>query len=122
VLAAGGVDVPVADEERVRLHRVHLDRYAICPGGAELRDRDAGVDQQRPLRPLSCLRQALRRHHAEREAGVDQGGRQLLGRPDIALDQRSEPDPTGVAHPFLQGGEGATVVQVWRVNGVAGAA
>ena len=42
-------------------------------------DRDAGIEEQRAARAGPCLRELLRREHAEREAGVDEPGGQPVG-------------------------------------------
>jgi hypothetical protein len=70
----GGVNIAFVDEERVGVHRVHLHRNSVGPGGAELRNRQAGMQEQRPSHPRSRLRELLGRHHTERKAGVHQLG------------------------------------------------
>ena len=116
---AGGVDVAVVDEERVRVHRVHLDRYAVGPGGAELRDRNGGVEQQCSLRSRPGLRQLLRGEYAEREPAVHEPVGEPLDRPYSALDHLAEADLPGMAHPFLHGVEGAALEQIRRMHGMA---
>ena len=45
---AGGDDIPLADEDRVLVHAMDLDRYAVRPGseGPFAADREAGVEEQ----------------------------------------------------------------------------
>src|ERR1017187_8878816 len=120
---AGGVNVAFADEDRVAIHPVHLHWPPVGPGGAERRDRDAGIEEQRPLRARPRLRQLLGREHPEREAGVHQPGGQsfdgLVTAPDHLV---GEADLLGMTHPLLQGAEGAAIEQVGRVDGVPGTA
>ena len=52
-------------EERVGVHPVHLDGNTLGPGLAELRNRDARVEQQRSPGSRTGLGQLLSRHAAE---------------------------------------------------------
>lgn len=81
-----------------------------------------GVEEQRPPRTRPGLRQLLRRHDAQREAGVDELGGQLVGGPDAAPEDLVEADLPGVADSGIQGVERAAVIAVRRVHGVTGAA
>jgi hypothetical protein len=66
---AGGVDVALADEDRVGLHGVDLDRHPIGPR-PEVRRGHAGVEEQRAPGARPGLGQFLRGDDAERAAGV----------------------------------------------------
>jgi len=120
---AGSVDVALVDEERIRVHPMHLHRHPVRPGGAERVDRDAGVEQQRTARTRPRLRKFLGGKNAKREAGVDKALGQAANRALAAIDHLAgEADLLRVAHPLLDGGEGAAVEQIWGVHGVPGAA
>ncbi len=64
----------------------------------------------------------LRRHHPERQTGVDEFGRQTLGGNDASLENRLEPDLSGVADAFVELGERVAVVEIRGVDDVPGGA
>ena len=76
------------------------------------------MKQQRASRARSCLREHLRRHAAEREAGIDKLRRQVLGRGAAALQDRVEADLSGVVNALVDRVEGLAVVEIRRVNDV----
>ncbi len=119
---AGGVDVALADEDRVVVHAVDLDRDAVRPGseGPLAADREAGVEEQGSAGSGPCLCELLRRQHAEREPGVDELGRQFVGDADAALPHLVESDLTDVGETLVDALERASVEQVRRVHDVAG--
>jgi hypothetical protein len=80
------------------------------------------VKQQGSLRTGPCLGQHLRRHHPEREAGIDDFVRQVVSGESTALDDRVEADLFGVVNAVGEFGEGLTVVEIWRVHDVSGSA
>jgi hypothetical protein len=119
----GGVDVPLAHEDRVRVHAVHLHRYPGRPGRAELGHRDAGKEQQRAARARPVLRQVLGGQDPEGEARVHDVRRESLDGPGPAPQHLGrEADLLRVPHPLADAAEGAAVKQVGRMDGVPGAA
>jgi hypothetical protein len=112
---AGDLDVT----QLVPLHRVNLQRHARRPRASELRERDAGMEEQRAPRARPGLSQHLRRQHAEREPGVDDVRAQILGGGPAAPDDLAEADLLGVGHAAGQIGEGPAVVEIRRVHDVA---
>jgi hypothetical protein len=62
----------------------------------------------------------LRDHHAHREAGVDDLGRDLLCSHEAALDERAEPGFARVGEALLDRRERTPVEQVGRMHGVPG--
>ena len=119
---ASGVDVALADEDRVVVHAVDLDRDAIRPGseGPLAANREAGVEEQGSTGSGPCLCELLRRQHAEREPGVYELGGQLVGDADAALPHVVESDLTDVGDTLVNALERASVEQVRRVHGVPG--
>ncbi len=85
----GGIDV--LEEELVALLPVHLHRDARGPRRTELRDREARVHEQGAARAVTRLGELLRRHHPEREPGVDDVGADALGGLDAALGELARP-------------------------------
>src|SRR5262245_14697832 len=83
-------------EERVLVHGVDRQRYAVRPA-AELRHRETRVEEQRSSSTWTRLGELLRRYDAERETGVHQVFGQALRRLDAALGDRAEP---GLARIF----------------------
>ena len=79
-----------------------------------------GVEEQRAASARPRLGELLRDHLAEREARVDELGRQVVGGPDAALEDRVEPDFLDEGHALVDRFEGPSVEQVGRVDGVAG--
>ena len=68
----GGVEIAVLlGEERVGVHAVHLHGDAVRPPLAELRDREAGVEQQRATGVRAGLRELLGGHDSQGEPAVD---------------------------------------------------
>ena len=65
-----------------------------------------------PRGPRPGLGQLLRRHHPEREPGVDELGRQPVGGPHPTLDDLAEADLAGVGHALVERVERAAVVEV----------
>ena len=98
---AGGVDVALAREVRVLVHAVDLHRHARRPGRPELRDGQARIEEQRPPGAGASLRQLLRRHHAERETGVDELVGELVRRPLSALDNLLDDGKVSPGGKFL---------------------
>ena len=96
-----------------------LERDALRPGALELRRRQGGVEEEGPLRTGPRLRQHLRRHHAEREAAVDELVREILGRGAAALEDRAEADLSRVRDAVVDRVEGLALVEVGRVHYVA---
>ena len=95
---------------RVGVHPVDLRRHPLGPAGAELRDRHAGVEQQRAPRARPGLRQHLRREHAEREARVHQVGGQALDGPGAAgEDLAGEAELFGIGQAVVDRAERAPV-------------
>jgi len=80
-----------------------------------------GVEQQRSSRARARLRELLRRHYAEREAGVDELVGQRVRGVHPAFDHRAETDLSGVRETLVDRAEGATVEEVGGVHRVAGA-
>jgi hypothetical protein len=97
-----------------------LERHAVEPRSAELCTRHGAMEEDRPPRTGSRLRERLRRHHAEREAGIDDVGRQSLGCLRAAADDLLEADPPGVGHALVDVLERLALVQVRRVDRVTG--
>ena len=110
----GRVDVSLPDEDGVRVHAVDLDGDSVGPRaeGPVAGDRDTGVEQQRAASPGPGLRELLSRHLPEREPGVDEVARQVIGAADVPLQDLIESDLSGVGHALVQRGEGSTVVEV----------
>src|SRR4051794_6170314 len=77
-------------EELVALLAVNLYGNPFGPGVSELRDRETPVHEQGAAGAGARLRELLRGHHAEREAGIDGAGANPLGGCHSALDQRAE--------------------------------
>ena len=92
---------PSSTKIRVGVHPVDLHRHVRRPRRPELRRGHAGVEEQRPARARARLRELLRRHHPEREAGVDELARQLVRRAHAALDDLAEADLLGVRHTLV---------------------
>jgi hypothetical protein len=67
------------------------------------------------------LGQLLRGHDAERQAGVDEFGRQRACRPLAALDNLGEADLLGVGHSLLDRGEGLPLKEIGCVHAMPGA-
>ena len=80
----------------------------------------AGVEEQGSAGSGPCLCELLRRQHAEREPGVDELGRQVVGDADAALQHVVEPDLLDVGETLVDRPERASVEQVRRVHGVPG--
>jgi hypothetical protein len=99
---------------------VDLERRALGPGAAELGERQRRVKHQRAAGTRPRLCQLLGRHPAEREAGVDELGRQVLRRSDAVVEERAESDLAGVCNSLLDRVKGLSVVEIWRVHGVPG--
>jgi probable F420-dependent oxidoreductase len=116
----GCVDVALTGEERVGVHAVDLRRHTGRPRATELRCRDAGVAQHGSACAHPGLGQHLGRQHPEREPGVDQPGRQRVGRGPSTLDDRAETDLVGMGDTGVEVGEGPTFVEVGQVHGVPG--
>jgi len=95
------VDVSLPDEDGVRVHAVDLDGDSVGPRaeGPVTGDRNAGVEQQRAASPGPGLRELLSRHLPEREPGVDEVARQVLGAANVPLQDLVESDFSGVAMP-----------------------
>src|SRR5581483_9540557 len=121
---ARGVDVALANEDRVLVHAVDLDGDTLgprpkCPGAA---DRQARVEEQRAAGSGPRLRELLRRQNAEREPGVDEVRRQLVGGTDAALAQFVESGPADIGKSLVDGREYASTEQVGGVDRMAGRA
>ena len=82
-----------------------LQRNALRPGTAEVRERDGALKEQRSFGAGSGHGQPLRRHHAQREPGVHDAFGQLAGDRDPAVDHVLEPDLFGVRHALVEAGE-----------------
>src|SRR5258708_22461 len=106
----------------VVFHHVDLERDSRRPGAAELGGWERSAEEQRSLRTWPCLGQLLRRHHSEREPGIDKVARQAFGRTATALRNRLEADLLRVADALVEVGEGVAVVEVGRVDNVSGGA
>ena len=65
------------------------------------------------------LRELLRGHHPERDAGVDDVGGKRPGGGDTALAERAEAGLARERHAFLERREGLPVEEVRRMHGVA---
>ena len=117
----GGVDIALAGEERIRVHAVNLHGQFRRPRRAELRDGDAGVEQQRAARARSGLGQALGRQHPERESGIDEPAGEIIGGPHPARDDLAKTDLIGVGHTVVEIVVDTAVVEVRRVDGMPGA-
>jgi hypothetical protein len=116
------VDVPLADEDRVVVGAMDLDRNALRPGPERplAGDRDARVEQERTARAGTRLRQLLRDRLAERETRVHELVRQVVRGSDASLLQRIEALLLDEPHALVYRPEGSTVEQVRHVDGVAG--
>ena len=117
---AGGVEVSL-QRPRVVFHDVNLGGLTRRPR-PELGYRQASAIEQRSTGAGPGLRQLLRRHHSQGEAGVHEVARQFIGRAHTSLEDCVEADLLGVRDPFREVGEGFAVVQVGRVDNVAGGA
>src|ERR671918_823548 len=118
---AGGFEVFVRRQRPfVGVHDVDLERDALRPRAAELRRRDATVEQQGSLRTGPCLGQHLRRHRAQREPGIDDLVRQAVRGHSTALDDRVEADLLRVLHAVGELREGLAVVEIREVHDVSG--
>src|ERR687891_631879 len=118
---AGGFEVFVRRQRPfVGVHDVDLERDALRPRAAELRQRDATVEQQGSLRTGPCLGQHLRRHRAQREPGIDDLVRQAVRGHSTALDDRVEADLLRVLHAVGELREGLAVVEIREVHDVSG--
>ena len=84
-------DVDVA--ELVVLHHVDLQRHGLRPRAAEVLQRDGRVHEHGGARAGPRHRQLLRRHHAEREPGVDEVGAERGDGGLAALDDRRRSRP-----------------------------
>ncbi len=115
---ASGVDVAAVDEERVGVGAVHLHRYADGPPRAELGNGEAALQQQCALGPLPCLGEELGREHAERDACVDDVGRQFPGRRGTPRGDLPEPDLPHVSETAVNRVEPPPGEEVRRVHGV----
>jgi len=68
----------------------------------------------------TCLGEPLRWHHPEREAGIDELGRQAIGGESTAFSKGVEAELLGVANALVEGRERLAVVEVGGVNDVSG--
>jgi hypothetical protein len=86
------IDVAFVDEERIVVGAVDLDRHALRPRpeGPFAADRDARVEQERPTGPRASLGELLGDRLAEREAGIHEVGRQVVGDVHTAFTERVE--------------------------------
>ena len=80
------------------------------------------MKQQGSLRTGPRLGQHLRRQHPEREAGIDDFGRQAVSGESAALDDRVEADVLGVANAVGEFAEGLAGVEIRGMNDVSGSA
>ena len=110
----------VLDRPLVVLHHVDLEGDSGRPGSAELGGRESGAEEQRSLGTWSRLGQLLCCHDSEREPGIDELVRQAGRREPAALLNRPEANLLRVADALVEVGEGLAVVEVGRVNDVAG--
>jgi hypothetical protein len=101
---------------------VHLHRHALGPPVPELRDGEARVHEDGAAGAGPGLRELLRRHDPEREAGVHCFWAELLGGRDAARREILESLRAGEGHSLLDRGKRAAVEQVGCVHGVAGTA
>src|SRR6266540_2452459 len=115
--SAGGGDVLLAPF--VVLHHVDLHGDAVRPGRFELRGRHARVEQQRSLSTGTRLGEHLRRHPTQREAGVDELGRQTLRSGRASFEDHVEADLPGVSDSVVEVRERLPVVQIGCVHHVA---
>ena len=99
---ASSVEVAIADEDRIEFHRMDLDGHVRRPRRPEVGQRHARMKQQRTTSARACLCQLLRRHHAHREAGVDNGGAQLPGGANATLDDLRKAELFGVRDAVLE--------------------
>jgi hypothetical protein len=68
------------------------------------------------------LREVLRRHHAQREPGVDELVRQPLDGRAATLEDRAEADLARVVDAIVDGSERPAFVEVGRMDAVPGGA
>jgi hypothetical protein len=104
------------------IHRVDLHGHTIGPGAAELRGRQARVIQERTSGAGPRLRERLRGHAAEREPGVHDVDRQPGRELRAAVDDALEAGLARVRDALVDVVERVAVVEVGRVDGVAGLA
>src|SRR3954470_15119507 len=89
-------------EELVAFLAVHLNRYAGGPRVAELGVGEARAEEQGTAGARTRLRELLRDHHAERDAGVHDLAAERFGGSDAALSERAEPDLAREGHAFFE--------------------
>ena len=106
-------------EELVAVLTVHLDGNAGRPRVAELGEREARGDEQGSAGAGTRLRELLRGHHSERDAGVHHLRREGVRRCDAAPAERAEAGLARERHAFLERVERAAVEEIRRVHGVA---
>ena len=113
------VEVALAGEELVAVHAVNLHGHAVGPAVGECVDGRARLEED----GAGCARtgqgEALCRHHAERDAGVHQPGRQPGHCLAPALDDLVEADLLEVFDAGLERREDGPVVQVRGGDGVS---
>ena len=114
----GRVEVALVGEERVGVHAVNLYGHALRPCFPELRNRDAGIEQQCSLGPGAGLGQLLCWKHPHREAGIHEVAGKFFGGMYPSLHQVAEADFPGVGHARLDASEGLAPEEVWSVDGV----
>ena len=78
------------------------------------------MEEKRPPRPWTRLRQSLRRQHAQGEACIDDVGRQISGCVRTAADDLRKADLLRVGHTLPEIAERAAVIEVRRMDGMAG--
>ena len=118
IQGAGRVDVAIFDEERVVFHGMDLDRYGRRPALTELRDREAGVIQDRSPCAGASLRKLLCRHHSEREPGIDKFLLEIVRSSDTGIAYGAKADLGRVRDSVVEALEDIPVVEVRRVDGV----
>lgn len=89
-----------------------LRRHFLRPARAELRGRNARVEEERSLRSGPGLGQLLGRQHPEREARIHDLGGEVLGRADTALYHLVEPDLLCIADTVFAGDEGTAIEEI----------
>lgn len=113
------IEIAIADENRVELHRVDLHTHVQGPRRSKVSQRHAGVKQQRTAGPKACLCQLLRGHDAHREAGIDDLSAQRLRGANATVDDLCEADLSGVCNALLEAVESAAIEQIRRVYSMA---
>jgi hypothetical protein len=104
----------------VALRDVNLHGYVLRPGIAKLGRWQAGMKEQGAPGAGARLGQLLRRHHTQREPGMDDLAGQPIGGTQTPLEDGVEADLPGIANPVGELVEGLAVVEVGDMHDVSG--